>query len=397
MTDLSKYNASAPMAGYIFQSRLALLRGLQLTRKSPQAIISIEKFDDVAFETEDHKNCLIQAKHHIVPKSLDDKSVDVWKTLKIWMEGAKSGVFEVSKTSYMLITTSEAPAGSAMGKLREGNSPDDVGEAYDLLLKAAEDSENKTTETARNLFRTLTEDEVCLLLSRILVIDNHPNLTNVFEELSAELNIVAPTSPNLAAEYLEGWWLNQVAQHLIEERCGGIPVQHIILKAFEIGKLLAEDALPIDDPADLSVKEYSFEDEGRLFVRQMRAVKLPDAMVQDATSDFYRAYAQRSRWSRESLILEDELSNYDDRLQDSWKRKFEADLLLADANDEPSKLKLGRSVFLWATQESTPLRNVVEKWITAGSYHGLADQNKVRWHPEFEQIALNDLEGEKNA
>ena len=89
MTDLSKYNASGSMAGYLFQCRLALLHALDLTRRKPEAVVSIEKFDDIAFETDNHADGLIQAKHHIVPKPLGDVSEDVWKTLQIWMEGAK--------------------------------------------------------------------------------------------------------------------------------------------------------------------------------------------------------------------------------------------------------------------------------------------------------------------
>ncbi|MEY8798738.1 ABC-three component system protein [Leisingera sp. XS_AS12] len=209
------------------------------------------------------------------------------------------------------------------------------------------------------------------------------HLTDVFSEIAAELIILAPDHSELAAEYLEGWWLNRISQHLMGLEDKGIPVQHVILKAHEIGKSLSEGALPIDDPNELKVKKYSDDDESRLFVRQMRAIQLTDGMVRNATSDFYRAYAQRSRWSRENLILEDELSGYDSKLEDSWRRRFESELLMENAASSMEKVMLGRRVFLWATQESTPLRNVVEKWITAGSYHGLADQKKVRWHPEF--------------
>ena len=42
MTKQAQFNAGASMAGYVFQSRLALLRGLQLLKKQPNALISIE-------------------------------------------------------------------------------------------------------------------------------------------------------------------------------------------------------------------------------------------------------------------------------------------------------------------------------------------------------------------
>jgi hypothetical protein len=75
----------------------------------------------------------------------------------------------------------------------------------------------------------MTADEAKLLMSRVVVIDNHPNLTDVFSDVVAGLNILAPTNAELAAQYLEGWWLNRVVQHLIGEDDAGIPVQHLIL------------------------------------------------------------------------------------------------------------------------------------------------------------------------
>ena len=168
------------MAGYLFQCRLALLYNLGLTRRDPEAIVSIEKFDDIAFETEDHANCLIQAKHHVVSKLLGDKSEDVWKTLLIWIEGSKYGISELSKTTYMLVTIATCPSNSAMSNLRDKASKESIEKAYDVLRAAAQDSANSATKTARSSFIDMTDSKAKLLLSHIVVIDSHPSLTDVF-------------------------------------------------------------------------------------------------------------------------------------------------------------------------------------------------------------------------
>lgn len=389
----SKYSAGGSLAGYLFQCRLALLRGLELAKKNPASVISIEKFDDIAFETDDHAKCLIQAKHHITAKSVDSKSVDVWKTLGIWTEGFSAGVLQAEKTKFFLITTATAPDGSALAKLREGASKPDRAEALDLLRKAAEESDNKATTSARQKFLKLTDDEAKLLLGSITVYDNHPNLTDVTSDIEAELVLVAPGKTDLAAQYLEGWWLNVVGDQLIAAQSSTIPVQHIITKANEIGHTLKQDALPLDDPHALEVKEYSDDDEKRVFVRQIRAIQLADRHIESAVYDYYRAYAQRSKWARENLILENELGDYDRKLEDSWQRKFDGECIVADPQSESDKLKLGKRLYIWASQESVGIRNVVEKWITAGSFHGLSDQLRIGWHPDF-QVLLKDAEVE---
>lgn len=109
-----------------------------------------------------------------------------------------------------------------------------------------------------------------------------------------------------------------VGKQLIEAQNSAIPVQHIVTKAHEIGLSLKKDALPLDDPHALEVKTYSDDDEKRVFVRQMRAIQLADQYIESAAYDYYRAYAQRSKWARENLILENELCDYDKKLEDSW-------------------------------------------------------------------------------
>ncbi|RMC30128.1 hypothetical protein C9E81_22085 [Paracoccus alkanivorans] len=246
------------------------------------------------------------------------------------MESFSAGVFQAEKTTFFLITTATAVAGSALAKLREGVSQQDRKEALDLLRQAAEESDNKMTAAARKKFLSLTDDEARLLLSRTTVYDNHPNLTDVTSDIEAELVLVAPGKTDLAAQYLEGWWLNVVGRQLIAEQSSTIPVQHIITKANEIGHTLKKDALPLDDPAALEVKEYSDGDEKRIFVRQLRAIQIADRHIESAVYDYYRAYAQRSKWARENLILENELGDYDRKLEDSWQRKLDGECIASE-------------------------------------------------------------------
>lgn len=374
------------MAGYLFQCRLALLRGLQMAKKKPNGHISIEKFDDVAFESEDFSKCLMQAKHSIKPKSLDNASVDLWKSLKVWMDQLAGGIITFNSTKFVLITTATASDGSAASYLRAGSSSEDREKSLELLREAASASENKTTTAARSDFLALTDDQARTLLSQIEILDQHSNLADVMTEIEGELILIAPSNPSLAASYLEGWWMGVVGKCLIEEASASIPVQHLVIKANEIGKTISGDALPVDDPNSLGVKDYSDEDESHVFVRQMRVVNLPDRIVRRGVEDYYRASAQRSKWARENLLLDEELGKYDAQLEDRWGRKFDADMVtvLPAADDE--KIEFGQSICLWATQQSIPLRNVVETWISSGSFHGLSDRLKIGWHPDYETI-----------
>ena len=178
-----KYNASASLAGYLFQCRLALLRGLQMLKMKPNGQISIEKFDDIAFESDDMAACLIQAKHHVKPKSLSDVSIDLWKTLRIWIEKSNQGTLLAADLRFNLISTATASPGSAMELLRPEAKKIDVEKARTLLKKAASESTHKDSLPGRQAFLKLSDDEAESLLSRIDVLDRHPNLIDVVDEI----------------------------------------------------------------------------------------------------------------------------------------------------------------------------------------------------------------------
>uniref|UniRef100_UPI0015C46760 ABC-three component system protein n=1 Tax=Salibaculum halophilum TaxID=1914408 RepID=UPI0015C46760 len=228
--------------------------------------------------------------------------------------------------------------------------------------------------------------EAIALLSKVEVIDLHPNLGDVSSEIEGELIVIDPVQVTAIAQHLEGWWFDVLGKRLVDDKTASIPVQQILMKASEIGKSFGDSALPLSNIEELGAKEYSLDDESETFVRQMRVLELPDSMVERGASDYYKAYAQRSRWARENLILDDELARFDAKLSDRWERKFDEDVLLADAKSSEEEISVGRKLFLWASKDSQPLRNVVETWITAGSYHGLSDRLKIGWHPKFKTL-----------
>jgi hypothetical protein len=391
----NQFDASGSLAGYIYQCRLALLLGLQAVKKKPNGQISIEKFDDIAFDNDDHTECLIQAKHHISAKELTDSSVDVWKTLRIWVEDFKSGAISNADTRRLLITTAIAPDGSAVSKLRPEASVTDRKVALSALRAIATSSTNQTTKAGRELFLSLTDEEGDLFLASIRLLDAAPNLPDVLDDIEGELRILAPSHSEKVTEMLEGWWLKVVAKRLVGEESTQIPLQDILRKANEIGAMYGPDGLPVSAPDELGDKTYEASDEAEVYVKQMRLVQLPTTTIQRGIRDFYRAKAQRSKWAREGLLLDGEAARYDTRLQDQWQRRFEADCSGVAVLDDDGKCKIGRDVYFWANQQQVGFRNVVEGWITAGSFQGLSDRMKVGWHPHFNHhLGNGDDDGE---
>ena len=165
-TNLRNHGAPASATGYLFQCRYALLAGLEAIADSPQLSISLETFDDVAFESSGIPIQLIQTKHHVARRgSLTDDSVDLWQTLAIWAE-LTGGDFEIPfRTAFTLLTTGVAPDGSAASflKLRERNEQ----KADELLRAAANKSKNKQNIQGFAAYTKLPDDARFNLLKAI--------------------------------------------------------------------------------------------------------------------------------------------------------------------------------------------------------------------------------------
>ncbi len=108
MSNKESFSAADSLVGYVYQCEYALFRALDTD--DPAEGFMVETFDDVVVEGEGDALELLQLKHHdpAKAKSFTDKSVDLWKTIRIWSSLVKDGTVDPGKTSFFLLTTAQA-------------------------------------------------------------------------------------------------------------------------------------------------------------------------------------------------------------------------------------------------------------------------------------------------
>jgi hypothetical protein len=135
------FSAGESTLGYLYQCRLALWYALARLRDRDDTHIAIESLDDVTFFIDGTPEELLQTKHYLSAKaSLADASIDVWKTLRIWvsqLQLVKDGV------RLFLISTSAASPGSAARMLRAGGGRDVAGAQKRLAETIATSTNSK--------------------------------------------------------------------------------------------------------------------------------------------------------------------------------------------------------------------------------------------------------------
>jgi hypothetical protein len=386
------HEASASATGYLFQCRYALLAGLCATFDTPQLEISIEKFDDIAFEAEGEPTQLIQTKHHVDKSgSLTDASVDLWKTLLIWSKRVAQDVDVPFRTRFVLLTTGFAPDGSAASFLRMRHRNEAAADRK--LLEIAATSRSKDNAKAYATYKALPDELRLSLLRAILILDGSPNIVDTREEIARELRrVVSRDQIDHLVERLEGWWFGLVVRALTGSGPNSIPVLAIETRVDELREEFKRSALPVDFKLSKPPHSVVADLDKRPFVRQLRRINVGSARIEYSIRDYYRASEQRSRWAREDLLVDGELENYEQELVEAWQPRFASiQEELTPACPPEKRIMLGQILFKWVEQEANfPLRSVREKFLTHGSYHILSNRYVVGWHPDFK---LNDDDG----
>ena len=382
----SLHDASASFQGYIYQARYALLRSLQEGRLHPSHAVSIEKFDDVAFEQDGRPVELIQTKHHNTSGDVSDRSVDLWRTLNIWIERIAEEPLDSSDTRLLFLTTNTAQDDSALSLLREGNGNRDESRALETLTLAAQTSRNQVTAPYRRAFLNLSNIQKEILVRNIWVFDNAPNILNVREDIESVLHYSAPPDKvGTLTDQLEGWWFARVILALSDTGPSVVPLLALENKVSELREMYRIGNLLLAEAVETMSPELALPPDNRTFIRQMSLINITEAEVRATAHDYYRAYEQRSRWASQNLLLDGESDRYDRGLHDAWYRRFLASTVdFSDECEEDAKIRAGRKVFRWAREYQKPFRNREETWLSAGSLQMLSDAQRVGWHPNYE-------------
>lgn len=382
-----QFSANASLLGYFYQARYALLL---LLGADVDAEMSIERFDDIAFEKEGTPTELLQTKHQInYTGSLSDASTDLWKTLRVWSEAVASGVIDPSEAILTLVTTGRAPEGSAASNLRPGSAQQkrDVDSALETLRNIPHTSKSDTNKPAYEAFLALKAEQQQALVNSIQVLDSSPNILDTKDQILEKLKFSTRRQfLNHVYERVEGWWFDRVVRHLSKDTSDLILYRELLAQINDIQEEYFEDNLPIEFLRAIAPEESALSEEQRIFIQQLRLVTVGEPRIRRAINDYYRAFEQRSKWVREDLLDVGELEQYEERLIDECGRLHEImkEDLPEGASEEQIQ-KEGRALFnLFDSHKEIHIRpRCTEPYVMRGSYHILANRLRVGWHAEF--------------
>ena len=385
MTQESSHSAAGQALGYVHQCMWALVELGRRATSEPAAQLRLEALDDIEFDSAGSPTELLQTKHHTRGGGpLTAQSVDLWRTLNVWMDLLSSDTLVLR-----LVTTRTLSEESGLVRLRDGDIRD-TSVALEELLDAARTSTSKTTDKWRKKFLDLDEISRVELVDRIIIDDGSLPAVDIDKELVRTFRYAYPTGRDeVFLHLLKGWW-SGVSVQLLSRALEAVTGQDLIVQVTEIADQLKSDTLPVD-PAVMQEHDESISDlyKDRPFVQQLLWIALESNRLWKAIRDYHRSFTQRSFWLRHQLLAETELDRFAFRLHDEWEQTFDSRVAAMKREGRTDHDVVGQEILEELARESRArLRDRFdEPWFNRGMFHALADGElgyRVGWHPEFE-------------
>lgn len=392
-TPTDKFSAGEQGLGYIYQTRLALLRLLQLPENTA---VFLEKDDDLDFIGDDGGKSLASLKHKAIGDRLTDLSTDFWKSVNIWLERYKRDGRAASNLRFFLFTTSTVSTNSFLAHLLFDQSV--VTRETATLSEKASDILAKSTsaliQPIAESFNELNDSEKQDFLERVLIFDNSPRIDDIPAIIKdVHMRSIRREHREFVFERLEGWWTDVVIKHLTGTRPSEIFGYEVSDKLSNFSEEYKTDNLPITFRGKEPPNGIDSDADPRLFVAQLREIGISPNRIRSAIVDYYRAFEQRSAWARENLLVSGEVEEYEDRLADEWSRYKDVvfEKLKEDSAEETLR-DAGADLYNWAEFETGKIEalriraHVTEPYVLRGSFHILADITptpQIYWHPRF--------------
>src|SRR5271157_1662195 len=390
---VDKFAAAESGLGYLYQPRFALLRMLELPE---EVSVFVEKDDDLEFVDVDGRKTLGSLKHKAPGERLTDLSTDFWKSVRIWLTRYNDGGRIESTHRFYLFTTNEVSETSFLKEFlptASALSADDP-TLVTLADAALAKTKSKLIQEIASELHTLNETEQIDFWRRITIFDGVPRIDDIPALVKdRSMRSIRREYRDFVFERLEGWWHDIVLALLTGKRSLPIYGYEVSDKLTALADEYKTDNLPITFRGKMPDGEIDTDNDGRLFVRQLREIGISSARIRNAILDYYRAYEQRSAWAREQLLVSGELEEYEARLEDEWSRFRDVVFEKLDlASGESVLREAGQRLYQWADLEAGNISSlrirerVTEPYVVRGGFHILANITplpRIYWHPLF--------------
>lgn len=387
--------------GYSLQQTLFLSLLLQAQKGDT---VSLEVFEDVGVERKSGERVAAQAKSALDGNPVSDRSVGLWKTFSNWIDAVKEGTLQ-PKTTTFWIYVAQSKSGEIVESFSNANSEDSARNAMTTAKEKLWGSPPKYTdrasvaETIRDYVQGVfdNEDIAYQIVHRFTLVTARGYSFDTIKGLMEKLFVPGEILDDVIAHAL-GWIKIQTDAQLERKRPAVIKYEdfHAELTTY-IRKAYRQQMLVSFAPApkqhDIAVHSRTLH----TYILQLELIESDDEDKLRAISDYLWAASDRTRWGSMGLVNETSFTEFEDDLKRTWKNLDKKGRLLHSSLGDVAK---GALLYSECGNYKGRLEGLeVPSHFTPGSFHALADELDVGWHPDYKNkikpLLANTKRGKK--
>ena len=387
-------DASPSAAGYGYQYERALFR--IFTAPSAQTRFGIETADDVEEISQTaagSRRVSEQAKLSVQPgkNPLQDSSKNLWKTLRIWLNGLAAARKEHEELQFLLVTNRLVKKGTLAMRLSDAFSKQEVADAVVALRTHASGMKGKPGEIAQDVL-AYSDSDLAFLIERMYIEDGQLN-AQMKQRVIASLHLPVDAVASAEDIYhgLVGFLFDSCQENWVARKPFWTTAQpyynkrQTLVEAFMHGPW---EPLPFEktefaqwaekiDPADM------------LFVEQLNKINMPKDLLMQQFSFFCAAYSERIRLLDSGRVLLNDFDSAERVLGDRWGSINSRHRLTNSKSIDQFDIADYNAVMVSTLFPDTFLMKVGRvnssaQYLFSGTYHRMANgdgtHSPIHWH-----------------
>lgn len=384
-----KSNAPGQLLGYTLQFPRALYH---LLKSGPGDTVSTEVLGDVAIIESSGEVTLEEDKSSIVVNPLTDRSTDLWKTFANWIEIINDRSLDVRKTNFILYCNQSGRHG-IVDEFSSAQNQQDAQKAIDYAKKELNDigSEHDIWKYYDNV---MNQNET-LLLDIVERFKLQIGKSSVYDELRYEIQRknVPENLIDFLMDKLSGWFQKDIIEKIASKERSIVSWNEFnnqFLVLFDRARRLEL----IDFTSKYSHGDEDIQNQVKcrpIYLQQLEAIDTPVDDIIDAVSDYLRANVNRDTWIENGIIDEEVAFDFEIKLLEFWKNQSKR---IQITGKNLSEKETGQLLFADCKSRQEKIRDMDPPHSTiAGTYHALADEPVLGWHPSWKKFIPEQKEG----
>ncbi len=377
-----KSNAPGQLLGYSLQFPRTLYHLLMC---SPGDIVCVEVLGDVATLTSTGELRSEEDKSSIRSNPITDRSTDLWKTFSYWIYAINDGDLDVEKTQFVLYCNHSGRE-AIVNRFNSAESEFDAKSAIKFAKEELHDI--KPSHEIWKYFDFVVNDNEALLIKLIQKFELEIGNGAGFDEVRNEIQRLHIPKNNIEfiLDKLCGWVL-RVVNESIAARTNATISWELFHEQFAvlIERLRFRELIDFTLHYPIQKKSVQSQMNTRpIYLQQLEVIGLNDEDLLQEVSDYLRASVNRQKWIEDGIIDEEIAKDFEDRLKRFWANQSKR-IQLTEKN--LNEIELGQLLLSDCKSRQDNIRGVSPPASTIpGTYHALADEPTIGWHPKWETL-----------